>query len=92
MGLALRARSHSSTSWDDYSALRNSKRADVRFGSKADIGLAAADVRFTPKSGHQRRQPSQGSHRCALDHPVNHLAPEPEIAPAVTAESTCDHP
>jgi len=24
----------------------------VRFGSKADIGLAAADVRFTPKSGH----------------------------------------
>jgi hypothetical protein len=26
---------------------------DVRFGSKADIGLASVDVRFTPKSGHQ---------------------------------------
>jgi hypothetical protein len=25
---------------------------DVRFGSKADIGLALVDVRFTPKSGH----------------------------------------
>jgi hypothetical protein len=28
--------------------------AHVRFGSKADIGLAPADVRFTPKSGHCR--------------------------------------
>jgi hypothetical protein len=26
---------------------------DVRFGSKADIGLPSVDVRFTPKSGHQ---------------------------------------
>jgi hypothetical protein len=26
---------------------------DVRFGSKADIGLVAVDVRFTPKSGHR---------------------------------------
>jgi hypothetical protein len=26
--------------------------ANVRFGSKADIGKRAADVRFTPKSGH----------------------------------------
>jgi hypothetical protein len=25
---------------------------DVRFGSKADIGLAQVDVRFTPESGH----------------------------------------
>jgi hypothetical protein len=24
----------------------------VRFGSKADIGLASVDVRFTPNSGH----------------------------------------
>jgi hypothetical protein len=30
-------------------ALRNS---NVRFGSKADVGLALVDVRFTPKSGH----------------------------------------
>ena len=29
------------------------RTANVRFGSKADIGLAAADVRFTPKSGHR---------------------------------------
>jgi hypothetical protein len=26
--------------------------ADVRLGSKADIGLPTVDVRFTPKSGH----------------------------------------
>jgi hypothetical protein len=25
---------------------------DVRFGSKADIGEGAIDVRFTPESGH----------------------------------------
>jgi hypothetical protein len=28
------------------------QNTDVRFGSKAGIGLVAADVRFTPKSGH----------------------------------------
>ena len=27
-------------------------RVNVRFGSKADIGEGATDVRFTPKSGH----------------------------------------
>jgi len=26
---------------------------DLRFGSKADIGEDATDVRFTPKSGHR---------------------------------------
>jgi hypothetical protein len=26
---------------------------NVRFGSKANIGLSPVDVRFTPKSGHQ---------------------------------------
>jgi hypothetical protein len=26
---------------------------DVRFGSKADVGSASVDVRFTPKSGHR---------------------------------------
>jgi len=46
MGLALRPRSHSNTSWDDYSALRNSKRADVRLGSKADIASINRDVRM----------------------------------------------
>jgi hypothetical protein len=25
---------------------------NVRFGSKADIGLAPVDVRYSPKSGH----------------------------------------
>jgi hypothetical protein len=29
---------------------------DVRYGSKADIGLASIDVRFTPKSGHSAAQ------------------------------------
>ena len=28
------------------------RRADVRFGSKADIGAPPVDVRFTPESGH----------------------------------------
>jgi hypothetical protein len=28
------------------------RAAHVRFGSKADIELAAADVRYSPKSGH----------------------------------------
>src|SRR5262249_218321 len=32
---------------------RCSKLADVRFGSKADIGEGATDVRFTPNSGHR---------------------------------------
>jgi hypothetical protein len=29
--------------------------SDVRFGSKADIGSAPVDVRFTPESGHERQ-------------------------------------
>ena len=33
-------------------AARSLPRANVRFGSKADIGACVADVRFTPKSGH----------------------------------------
>ena len=33
-------------------ASQHVKRAHVRFGSKADIGEGATDVRFTPKSGH----------------------------------------
>jgi hypothetical protein len=33
--------------------LRSQKKAaDVRYGSKADIGLALVDVRYSPKSGH----------------------------------------
>ena len=28
---------------------------NVRFGSKADMGLAAVDVRYSPKSGHGLR-------------------------------------
>jgi hypothetical protein len=31
-----------------------SRNLHVRNGSKADIGLAPADVRFTPESGHSR--------------------------------------
>jgi hypothetical protein len=30
----------------------NEGKADVSFGSKADIGWAPVDVRLTPKSGH----------------------------------------
>src|ERR1700745_2839671 len=49
------------TSWDD-SAVRNGKRADVRFGSKADIDAGPADVRFTPESGHRRETLSPQSY------------------------------
>jgi hypothetical protein len=35
-------------------ALRQIRVGDFRFGSKADIGLALVDVRFTPKSGHRQ--------------------------------------
>jgi hypothetical protein len=37
---------------DEPVALQQPSTVHVRFGSKADIGLVAADVRFTPKSGH----------------------------------------
>jgi len=33
--------------------LRDFGETNVRFGSKADIHPPSADVRFTPKSGHQ---------------------------------------
>jgi hypothetical protein len=38
---------------NDQFALQKPWIAQVAFGSKADIGLALVDVRFTPKSGHQ---------------------------------------
>jgi len=34
-------------------ASQQSRRADVRFGSKADIAASPINVRFTPKSGHR---------------------------------------
>ena len=37
-------------------ALQQNGRVDVRFGSKADVEVPAPDVRFTPKSGHRRRE------------------------------------
>jgi hypothetical protein len=37
---------------NDQFALQTSWIADVRFGSKADIGAPPINVRFTPKSGH----------------------------------------
>jgi hypothetical protein len=33
-------------------AVQQSRKADVRFGSKADIEARPTDVRFTPESGH----------------------------------------
>jgi hypothetical protein len=38
--------------FDLHFAWQQSLGPNVRFGSKADIGLATADVRFTPESGH----------------------------------------
>jgi hypothetical protein len=37
---------------NDRFALQTSWIANVRFGSKADIGAYRSDVRFTPESGH----------------------------------------
>jgi hypothetical protein len=37
---------------DRHFAQQQSSRPNVRFGSKADIGETATDVRFTPKSRH----------------------------------------
>jgi hypothetical protein len=41
------------TSSNDDNAVHNSKMADVRFGSKADIQECSINVRFTPESGHR---------------------------------------
>jgi hypothetical protein len=41
-------------------AARQFLAAYVAFGSKADIGLALVDVRFTPKSGHGSAELGQG--------------------------------
>ena len=49
-----------SVAWRD----GNLARLNVRFGSKADIGLAPADVRFTPKSGHQAFMSTRPSTFC----------------------------
>jgi hypothetical protein len=37
----------------DYGSAGKRCCLDVRFGSKADIGLPAIDVRYSPKSGHR---------------------------------------
>jgi hypothetical protein len=39
--------------FEDQFAWQQSRAADVRFGSKADISTCSRHVRFTPKSGHQ---------------------------------------
>jgi hypothetical protein len=48
-----------SKSWSEgiCRALQQNGLADVRFGSKADVGSPLVDVRFTPKSGHQLSLP-----------------------------------
>ena len=52
MGVAPGRRQYPSTSWNNYSAVRYRKSADLRFGSKADILGDSGHVRFTPKSRH----------------------------------------
>src|SRR5215469_5617702 len=52
MGAApLGRRQYPSTPWDNYGAVRYQQRADVRFGSEADISLSLADV-LAPESRH----------------------------------------
>jgi hypothetical protein len=48
-------------------AVQQSRKADVRFGSKADVTLLNFDVRFTPKSGHGRA--ALGCPLCANSRP-----------------------
>src|SRR3974390_2251822 len=38
---------------NSYSTAGNGQFGNVRFGSKADIGVGPRHVRFTPESGHQ---------------------------------------
>jgi len=38
-------------------AWQQSSGPNVRFGSKADVGLPPVDVRYSPKSGHQEAAP-----------------------------------
>jgi hypothetical protein len=52
-GRCPRAEHHRSTSSNDYGAVRNGKRANVRFGSLADITSRPRHVRFAPNSGHR---------------------------------------
>jgi hypothetical protein len=73
--------------------INKKQAANVRSGSKADIGLPSVDVRFTPKSGHSAatfaftlfgsrrnaRQATPATPYCPLGLPV-----DPVIAAPVT--------
>ena len=50
--------------FDLHFAWQQSLGPNVRFGSKADIGLSPVDVRFTPRSGHCRT--TLGCPLCAI--------------------------
>jgi len=43
---------HRKGAWADWTEVQHTQRADVRFGSKADMCSAKGHVRFTPESGH----------------------------------------
>jgi hypothetical protein len=49
------------TGWRDNKSLTTKMRADVAFGSLADIPQRNRDVRYSPKSGH-----GPGSRRCPI--------------------------
>jgi hypothetical protein len=49
---------HRKGAWADWTEVQHTQRADVRFGSKADMCSAKGHVRFTPGSGHCAAHPS----------------------------------
>jgi hypothetical protein len=52
---------HPSTSWDDYSAVQNNKRADVRLGSNCEVDSLSGCVRYSLKLGHRPRSEDDNS-------------------------------
>src|SRR6516165_1489963 len=56
--------------------------ADVRFGSKADIGAPSADVRFTPNSGHWNSVVE-----CPLCARSGHWAPQQKSTYSITSSA-----
>jgi hypothetical protein len=64
-------------------ALQQTRSANVRFGSKADIPACSADVRFTPKSGHYRARLGCPLVPKADFGRANRQPPTPQIAASV---------
>jgi hypothetical protein len=69
--------------------MRHGRWTDARFGSKADIGLPAIDVRYSPKSGHPKWPASLHLPRLRF---FRRLSPFPFASlPVVAGDTALDH-